>query len=236
MGSSIVLLLLIVAVNVIATRNKMQKKQSAQRRLAPPVVHEDEEPSEPVADHLKELLRRYASDHPEETPSREISVDDINDAAFETRKAAPKGPRKKLADMTDEEFAELTEEEVERYGREDMEALDAELEKLKKPEPRKVVPDDCEMSRSVKPIAAAAPVLHDDVSKKSQKKFAAYHAPETKAADEIAEVKFDFDKVSAKPATRPAFRMTASEARRGIVLAKILEEPRFRRRWSPVRR
>ncbi|MBO5423303.1 MAG: hypothetical protein J6A06_05900 [Fibrobacteraceae bacterium] len=134
-------------------------------------VEEMEAPSSP-AEHLRELLRRYAEDHPEE---------------IETSTSEPYLP--------DDEFFE-TEEPVASEMLEDI---------------------------------PAEPVV------KEESIFAKYQG---KAFERRVEKEEDssFDVVPSRQNKnlKPCFSLNA--ARAGFVWSKILEEPRFKRRWNPMNR
>lgn len=260
MSFTILLFIAVVVINVVSAQKKAKAKELCRKMMQNPTDFTDEDESAnengPVPETLRKLLEKYADAHPEDVsarrtvrqaeapqPTGEITVEQLSDAAYEKRLEQERTQAlmdyrrerlvqfKKSVGMSKESFRELQQKVLDpKVSDDDFEEIlkDTEVEqRRKRTVARKFVPDDCEMQKTLQskakelaknPIRAKAPVLADEkkhVSRSSSSETG--HLPETKSC-------------------KPKFRLTVAEARRGIVLSKILEEPRYRKRWNPVSR
>lgn len=251
MSFTILVFVAIVVLNVVSAQKKAKEKERRRKMMQNPTDFTDAESEKQdvqPSDVLRKLLEKYADAHPEDVSARryaapeqnaeipqELTPEQLSDEAYKERLEEERIQAlmdyrlerleafKKTVGISKAAFEilqnmcldpEVSDDEFERLLK------NAELEHNRKHavEERKHVPEDCEMQKTLQaktkelaknPIRAKAPVLVEE------SKVVASHE---------------------NSGSKKKFRMTVAEARRGIVLSKILEEPRYRKRWSPVSR
>lgn len=260
MSFTILVFVAIVVLNVVSAQKKAKEKERRRKMMQNPTDFTDAESEKhdvQPSDVLRKLLEKYADAHPEDVnarrsvqqaevqePSGEITIEQLNDAAYEERleeeriRALMDYRRERLVQfkksvgISKESFRELQRKALDsQISDDEFEEIlkTAEIEQRRKRSvARKIVPDDCEMQKTLQtktkelaknPIRAKAPVLVEE------RKVVASHENSGSIAS-----------TAKQKSSKKKFRMTVAEARRGIVLSKILEEPRYRKRWSPVGR